>query len=171
MGRTRRNPDEPILIKKYANRRLYDTSRSTYITLDDLCEMVRDQLDFVVQDAKTGEDLTQAVLTQVIVEKESNGSNLLPTTFLKQLIGYYGDQMNTMMLPNYLQTMMDMFVKNQTQFSSQMKDMNSKLSMSNSPMNFFEEMQKQQELLISQAVQFWTEVGKEVGKNVNKPTK
>lgn len=162
MGRTRRNPDEPILIKKYANRRLYDTSRSTYITLDDLCEMVRDNLDFVVQDAKTGEDLTQAVLTQVIVEKESNGSNLLPTSFLKQLIGYYGDQMNTMMLPNYLQTMMDMFVKNQSQFSAQMKDMNAKISAN--PMNFFEEMQKQQQELIKQAMEFWTEVGKNAGK-------
>ncbi len=165
MGRTRRQPDEPILIKKYANRRLYDTSRSTYITLDDLCEMVRDNLDFVVLDAKSGEDLTQAVLTQVIVEKESNGSNLLPTTFLKQLIGYYGDQMNTMMLPNYLQTMMDMFVKNQSQFSTQIKDMNSKLSAN--PMNFFEEMQKQQQDLIKQAMDFWTEVGK----NASKTTK
>lgn len=122
MGRTKHKSGEPILIKKYANRRLYDTSRSTYITLDDLCEMVRDDLDFVVRDAKTQEDLTQAVLTQVIVEKESNGSNLLPTTFLKQLIGYYGDHMNTLMLPSYLQTVMDSFVQNQSKLRSQMQE-------------------------------------------------
>lgn len=165
MGRTRRNPDEPILIKKYANRRLYDTSRSAYITLDDLCEMIRDNLDFVVRDAKTGGDLTQAVLTQVIVEKESNGSNLLPTSFLKQLIGYYGDQMNTLMLPNYLQSMMDSFVENQDKLRAQMTDMNKQL-FGNNPgaYEFFEEMKKQQQALIEQSMQFWTQVGKEINK-------
>lgn len=161
MGRTRRNPDEPILIKKYANRRLYDTSRSTYITLDDLCEMIRDKLDFVVQDAKTGEDLTQAVLTQVIVEKESDGENLLPTSFLKQIIGYYGDQMNTMMLPTYLQTMMDTFVQNQSQMRAQMTDMNKALFTQQTPMAFFEELKKQQQTMMDQAMQFWTKVGKQ----------
>ncbi len=155
MGRTRRNPDEPILIKKYANRRLYDTSRSTYITLDDLCEMIRDKLDFVVQDAKTGEDLTQAVLTQVIVEKEGDGENLLPTSFLKQIIGYYGDQMNTMMLPTYLQTMMDTFAQNQTQMRAQMTDMNKTLFAQQTPMAFFEELKKQQQTMMDQAMQFW----------------
>lgn len=158
MGRTRRNPDEPILIKKYANRRLYDTSRSAYITLDDLCEMVRDKLDFVVQDAKTGEDLTQAVLTQVIVEKEGNGETLLPTSFLKQLIGYYGDQMNTMMLPNYLQTMMDSFVQNQEKMREQMSSMNFPVMTSN-PMEFFEELKKQQEKVLEQTMEFWSQVG------------
>lgn len=155
MGRTRRNPDEPILIKKYANRRLYDTSRSAYITLDDLCEMVRDKLDFIVRDAKTGEDLTQAVLTQVIVEKEGNGETLLPTSFLKQLIGYYGDQMNTMMLPNYLQTMMDSFVQNQEKMREQMTSMNFPLMPAN-PITFFEELKRQQEKVMEQTLQFWT---------------
>lgn len=158
MGRTRRNPDEPILIKKYANRRLYDTSRSAYITLDDLCEMVRDKLDFVVRDAKTGEDLTQAVLTQVIVEKEGSGETLLPTSFLKQLIGYYGDQMNTMMLPNYLQTMMDSFVQNQEKLREQMTNMN--FVVPTTPMEFFDELKKQQEKVLEQTMEFWSQVGK-----------
>jgi polyhydroxyalkanoate synthesis repressor PhaR len=158
MGRTRRNPEDPILIKKYANRRLYDTSRSTYITLDDLCEMIRDKLDFVVLDAKTGEDLTQAVLTQVIVEKEGDGVNLLPTSFLKQVIGYYGDQMNTMMLPSYLQTMMDSFVQNQAQMRAQMTEMN--MQIPQTPFAFFEELKKQQQTVMDQAMQFWTQVGK-----------
>lgn len=165
MGRTRRNPDEPILIKKYANRRLYDTSRSAYITLDDLCEMVRDNLDFVVRDAKTGEDLTQAVLTQVIVEKESGGENLLPTSFLKQLIGYYGDQMNTMMLPNYLQGVMETFVANQEKMRSQMTDMNKQLFGSNpAAFEFFEELKKQQQVLLEQGMQCWAQVGKDISK-------
>lgn len=165
MGRTRRNPDEPILIKKYANRRLYDTSRSAYITLDDLCEMVRDNLDFVVRDAKTSEDLTQAVLTQVIVEKESGGENLLPTSFLKQLIGYYGDQMNTMMLPNYLQNVMNTFVENQDKIREQMTDMN-KQFFGNNPaaFEFFEELKKQQQAFLEQGMQFWAQVGKEISK-------
>lgn len=158
MPRTRHNPEDPILIKKYANRRLYDTSRSQYITLDDLCEMVRDNLDFIVQDAKTGKDLTQAVLTQVIVEKESGGENLLPTSFLKQLIGYYGDQMNTMMLPNYLQNMMDVFVQNQARMQEQMQDVNSQ--MANIPFTFFDEMKKQQQAMLDQTLDFWSSVHK-----------
>ncbi len=162
MARTRHDPNKPILIKKYANRRLYDTSRSQYITLDDLCEMVRDNLDFVVQDAKTGKDLTQAVLTQVIVEKEGQGENLLPTAFLKQLIGYYGDQMNTMMLPTYLQNGMDIFVKNQENLRAQMKEQMSDVNnqMTTLPITFFEEMKKQQQTMIDQTIEFWSSMHK-----------
>ena len=89
MARAKRGQDEPTLIKKYANRRLYDTGRSSYVTLEDLCEMVKEGHDFVVQDAKSGEDLTRSVLTQIIVDQEANGEeNLLPIGFLKNLIGF-----------------------------------------------------------------------------------
>ncbi len=82
-----------ITIKKYANRRLYNTATSSYVTLDHLCQMVKDDVDFVVYDAKTGEDITRAVLTQIIVEEEGKGQNLLPIGFLRQLIGFYGDNL------------------------------------------------------------------------------
>lgn len=114
MGRIRRGPGEPTIIKKYANRRLYDTGRSSYVTLDDLCEMVQEGHDFVVQDAKSGEDLTRSVLTQIIVEQESRGQNLLPTNFLRQLIGFYGDNIQGV-VPNYLEHTLDIFTKNQEQ--------------------------------------------------------
>lgn len=114
MGRTRRGPDEPTIIKKYANRRLYDTGRSSYVTLDDLCEMVQEGHDFVVQDAKSGADLTRSVLTQIIVEQEARGQNLLPINFLRQLIGFYGDNIQSV-VPNYLEHTLDIFTKNQEQ--------------------------------------------------------
>ena len=82
---------DPVIIKKYANRRLYNTDTSTYVTLDDLAAMVRSERDFVVFDAKSGEDLTHAILTQIIVDQESKGQNLLPIRFLRQLIRFYGD--------------------------------------------------------------------------------
>ena len=116
MARTRRGQDEPTVIKKYANRRLYDTGRSSYVTLDDLCEMVKDGMDFVVYDAKTSEDITRSVLTQIIVDQESKegGANLLPVGFLKNLIGFYGDNMQGV-VPNYLEQTLEVFVKNQEQ--------------------------------------------------------
>src|SRR5690606_16966483 len=84
---------QPITIKKYANRRLYNTATSSYVTLDYLCQLVKDGVDFVVYDAKTGEDITRSVLTQIIVEEEAKGTNLLPITFLRQLISLYGDSL------------------------------------------------------------------------------
>lgn len=104
----------PITIKKYANRRLYNTATSSYVTLDHLCQMVKDGLDFVVYDAKTGEDITRSVLTQIIVEEESKGQNLLPISFLRQLIGFYGDNMQWM-VPRYLEYSMQSFSRNQEQ--------------------------------------------------------
>lgn len=104
----------PITIKKYANRRLYNTATSSYVTLDHLCQMVKDGLDFVVYDAKTGDDITRSVLTQIIVEEESKGQNLLPISFLRQLIGFYGDNMQWM-VPRYLEYSMQSFSKNQEQ--------------------------------------------------------
>lgn len=109
--------DKPTVIKKYANRRLYDTGRSSYVTLDDLCTMVKEGRDFVVYDAKSGDDLTRQVLTQIIVEQEGKDGqqNLLPINFLRQLIGFYGDNVQSM-VPNYLEQTMEHFTKNQAQF-------------------------------------------------------
>ncbi|NMM45431.1 polyhydroxyalkanoate synthesis repressor PhaR [Rhodospirillaceae bacterium KN72] len=105
---------QPITIKKYANRRLYNTATSSYVTLDHLSQMVREGIDFAVFDAKTGEDITRAVLTQIIVEEEAkNGQNLLPVSFLRSLIGFYGDNMHSMMLPKYLDMSIRSFTDNQ----------------------------------------------------------
>jgi polyhydroxyalkanoate synthesis repressor PhaR len=102
-----------VTIKKYANRRLYDTESSTYITLDRLAQMVREGREFQVVDAKTGEDITRQVLTQIIVDEESRGSTMLPLNFLKQLIGLYGNSMQTF-VPQYLEAAMDAFQRNQS---------------------------------------------------------
>ena len=104
-----------VTIKKYANRRLYDTESSSYITLDRLAEMVREGREFEVVDAKTGEDITRQVLTQIIVDEEARGSTMLPVNFLKQLIGLYGNSMQGM-VPQYLEAAMDAFQRNQSAF-------------------------------------------------------
>jgi len=107
--------DGQIVIKKYANRRLYNTGTSTYVTLDDLAHMVKRGEDFAVQDAKTGDDITHSVLTQIIFEQESkNGNTLLPISFLRQLISYYGDQMQSF-VPSYLEQSMHAFGEQQAQ--------------------------------------------------------
>jgi polyhydroxyalkanoate synthesis repressor PhaR len=105
----------PVIIKKYANRRLYNTDTSTYVTLEDLAEMVRSERDFVVFDAKTGEDLTHSVLTQIIVEQESRGTNLLPIGFLRQLIRFYGDSMQRL-VPSYLEFSLDSLTRQQEDY-------------------------------------------------------
>lgn len=108
-----------IVIKKYANRRLYNTGTSTYVTLDDLAGMVKRGEDFVVQDAKSGEDITHSVLTQIIFEQESKtGNTLLPISFLRQLISYYGDQMQ-MVVPSFLEHSMQSFAEQQAQMQEQ----------------------------------------------------
>lgn len=103
---------ERVVIQKYANRRLYNKATSSYITLDDLSKMVKDGVDFVVNDAKTGEDITRKVLTQIIFEEEGRGQNLLPVPFLRQLIGFYGDRMQAF-LPSYLELSLESFIKQQ----------------------------------------------------------
>jgi polyhydroxyalkanoate synthesis repressor PhaR len=103
---------QPIVIKKYANRRLYNTAKSSYVTLDHLSQMVRDGQDFVVNDAKTGEDITRSVLAQIIFEEESKGHNMLPANFLRQLIRLYGDTLQGF-VPAYLEASMDTFALNQ----------------------------------------------------------
>lgn len=104
----------PVVIKKYANRRLYNTATSSYVTLEALCQMVKEGTDFTVYDAKTGDDITRSVLTQIIVEEEAKGTNLLPIGFLRQLISFYGDNMQWM-IPAYLEHSMEHLAKNQEQ--------------------------------------------------------
>lgn len=115
MARDADQESRPVIIKKYANRRLYNTDTSTYVTLEDLAEMVRGERDFVVYDAKTGEDLTHSVLTQIIVEQESRGTNLLPIGFLRQLIRFYGDSMQKL-VPSYLEFSLDSLTRQQEQY-------------------------------------------------------
>jgi len=118
MGRKQRAEGEPILIKKYANRRLYNTAASRYVTLDQLAELIQAGEEFVVQDAKTGEDLTHSVLTQIIFDKEGKDKKqMLPLPFLRQLISFYGDRLENM-IPGYLQSAMDALSKNQDKFRS-----------------------------------------------------
>lgn len=111
--------DKPTTIKKYANRRLYNTGTSTYVTLEDLADMVKEGEDFTVVDAKTGEEITRSVLTQIIFEQESKGQNLLPITFLRQLIRFYGDSMQTL-VPTYLDYSIDSLVRDQEKLRAQM---------------------------------------------------
>lgn len=111
---------EAVVIKKYANRRLYNTETSSYITLDLLSQMTREGREFIVVDAKTGEDITHNVLTQIIMEEEQRGKNMLPVNFLRQLIAMYGDSMQAM-VPQYLEASMESFRKNQQQFQEAMK--------------------------------------------------
>jgi polyhydroxyalkanoate synthesis repressor PhaR len=114
---------EKVVIQKYANRRLYNKATSTYITLEDLSTMVKEGVDFVVYDAKTNEDITRKVLTQIIFEEESRGQNLLPIQFLRQLIRFYGDQMQAF-LPSYLELSLDSFMRQQERMRSQFQAMN-----------------------------------------------
>ena len=112
--------DQPTTIKKYANRRLYNTGTSTYVTLEDLATMVKDGEDFLVYDAKTGDDITRSVLAQIIFEQENKaGQNLLPTTFLRQLIRFYGDSMQ-MVVPRYLEQSIDTLTREQEKFRKQL---------------------------------------------------
>jgi len=112
--------DQPTTIKKYANRRLYNTGTSTYVTLEDLASMVKDGEDFLVYDAKSGDDITRQVLAQIIFEQENKaGQNLLPTTFLRQLIRFYGDSMQ-MVVPKYLEQSIDSLTRDQEKFRKQM---------------------------------------------------
>jgi polyhydroxyalkanoate synthesis repressor PhaR len=113
--------EPPVVVKKYANRRLYNTESSSYVTLEDLAAMVRQGRDFVVFDAKSGEDITRGVLTQIIVEQEGKGVNLLPTQFLRQLIGIYGGPVESL-VPHYLEGAMAAFARQQEQLRRAMQD-------------------------------------------------
>jgi polyhydroxyalkanoate synthesis repressor PhaR len=115
-----KNDNEPIIIKKYANRRLYNTAKSSYVTLDHLAQMVRDGQDFVVNDAKTGEDITRGVLAQIIFEEEAKGQTMLPANFLRQLIRLYGDTLQGF-VPGYLEASMETFARNQEAMREQVR--------------------------------------------------
>jgi polyhydroxyalkanoate synthesis repressor PhaR len=152
--------DDPVVIKKYANRRLYNTGTSTYVTLEDLAEMVKKGEDFSVQDAKTGEDITHAVLTQIIFELENkNGQSMLPISFLRQLISFYGDQMQ-MIVPSFLEQSMIAFAKEQERFREQMKTAIGKSPMDmmkiTTPMKAIEEQARRNIEMFQNAMRLFT---------------
>ncbi len=156
--------DNPITIKKYANRRLYNTATSSYVTLDHLCQMVQEGVDFVVYDAKTGEDITRSVLTQIIVEEEAKGHNLLPIKFLRQLIGFYGDSMQWM-VPRYLDHMMEAFSGNQEQMRQSMKEAFGGMF----PFGNLEEMSKQNMVLFENAMKMFAPFQADLKADAAKP--
>jgi polyhydroxyalkanoate synthesis repressor PhaR len=152
--------DDPVVIKKYANRRLYNTGTSTYVTLEDLADMVKRNEEFVVQDAKTGDDITHPVLTQIIFELENkDGQNMLPVPFLRQLIAFYGDQMQAV-VPTFLEQSMIAFSKEQERFREQMKSMIGKapfdLSKMPTPMKALEEQTKRNIEMFQNAMRLFT---------------
>ena len=144
----RDNPTEakPVVVKKYANRRLYNTATSSYVTLEDLAKLIKEGGDFVASDAKTGEDITRSVLTQIIVEQEQKGQNLLPISFLRQLIGFYGDSMQ-FLVPGYLEQAMMSFARNQEQMRK-----NLQATFGIFPFGQFEEVGKQNIALFERAL-------------------
>jgi len=141
---------ERITIKKYANRRLYNTATSSYVTLDHLSQMVKEGVDFAVFDAKSGEDITRSVLTHIIVEEEGKGQNLLPIDFLRHLISFYGDSLQAV-VPNYLDHTMHAFARNQEQMRGAMQDAIGGLS----PFGQFEEMGKQNMAMFENAMKMF----------------
>lgn len=140
-----------VTIKKYANRRLYNTATSSYVTLDHLAQMVKEGTDFAVFDAKSGEDITRSVLTHIIVEEESKGQHLLPISFLRHLISFYGDSLQAV-VPNYLEHSMQAFAHNQEQMRRAVQDAFGGLS----PFGQFEEMGKQNMAIFENAMKIFT---------------
>ena len=151
MSQTSTPETPPIVIKKYANRRLYNTATSSYDTLDDLSSMVKEGGEFVVYDAKSGEDITRSVLTQIIVEEEQKGHNLLPISFLRQLIGFYGDSMQWL-VPRYLEHTMKSFAVNQDQMRKSLQDAFGGLF----PFGGLEEMGKQNMALFEKTMKMFS---------------
>ena len=144
----------PITIKKYANRRLYNTATSQYVTLDHLCQMVKDNVDFVVYDAKSGDDITRSVLTQIIFEEEGKGHNLLPIRFLRQLIGFYGDSLQSV-VPGYLELSMESFSRNQ----ERMRNYLDQTFGATNPFRQFEEMTRQNISYFERAMRMFSPFG------------
>jgi polyhydroxyalkanoate synthesis repressor PhaR len=147
--------NEPVVIKKYANRRLYDTETSAYITLEDLCERVKQGRDFVVRDAKTGHDLTRQVLTQIIFEQESKGSQILPTSFLRSVIRFYDDRMQDV-LQHYLDASMSSFMSNQDRMRSVMGEFSPFKQFDGNPL---EDLTRQNMALFEKAVSMFNPFG------------
>ncbi|MBW8271080.1 polyhydroxyalkanoate synthesis repressor PhaR [Caldovatus aquaticus] len=147
----------PVVVKKYANRRLYNTEASSYVTLEDLARMVRQGREFVVYDAKSGEDITRSVLTQIIVEEESKGQNLLPTAFLRQLIAFYGDSLQSL-VPRYLEFAMAGFARQQEQMRRAMEQTMGGfgLPFPSPPFPSIEEMGKQNMAMLERAMSLFS---------------
>lgn len=144
-----------VTIKKYANRRLYNTATSNYVTLDHLSQMVKEGTEFVVYDAKTGEDITRSVLTQIIVEEESKGGQtMLPVSFLRQLIGFYGDSLQSL-VPRYLEFSMKTFARNQEQMRTYLESVQDTFG-GLFPFGPFEEMGKRNMQMFEQAMSLFT---------------
>ena len=141
--------DKPTIIKKYANRRLYHTGTSTYVTLDDLARMVKEGEDFTVQDAKSGNDITRAVLGQIIFEQENKGQHLLPIAFLRQLIRYYGDSMQAL-VPCYLESSLSAFTRDQEKLRAQMAT-----ALQGDGFELMEEQARRNVEMFSEAMRMW----------------
>ena len=153
-GKKGRKPDDTVIIKKYANRRLYNTATSSYVTLDYLADMVKNGQDFTVYDAKSNEDITHSVLTQIIFEEENKGKNLLPIQFLRQLIKLYGDNLQAF-VPSYLEMSMEAFSRNQDRMRSQMRE-----AFGAAPgYQMFEDMARQNMALFDQAMKMFSPMG------------
>ncbi len=154
--RAKKDQSKPAIVKKYANRRLYNTATSSYVTLDELCLLVRGGKEFVVYDAKTGEDITRSVLTQIILEEDAKGRNLLPISFLRQVIGFYDDSLHAF-LPRYLELSMENFARNQDKMRGYVEQTFGRFF----PVNQFEDMARQNIALMQKATAMFTPFGEE----------
>ena len=157
--------NKSVTIKKYANRRLYNTATSSYVTLDHLAGMVKEGVDFSVFDAKSGEDITRSVLTHIIVEQESKGQNLLPTSFLRHLISFYGDSLQAV-VPRYLEHSMQSFAQNQGNMRDYLQETFGNLS----PFSTFEEMNRQNMAFFESAMKMFSPAGSPGGDRAPAPT-
>ena len=156
---------KPVTIKKYANRRLYNTGTSSYVTLDHLAQMVKEGAEFVVYDAKTGDDITRFVLTQIIVQEESKGQNLLPISFLRHLIRFYGDSLQAL-VPRYLDHTMQTFASNQDHMRQYIQETMGGLSL----FGCIEEMGKQNMVILESAIKMFSTMYQK-GENQPEPAK
>jgi len=156
-GKEARNAGDPIAIKKYANRRLYHTGSSEYVTLEDLAKMVKAGEEFLVSDAKTGEDITRSVLAQIIFEQENKGQNLLPITFMRQLIGLYGDSMQAL-VPQYLDFSLGSLISNQQKLREQFTQ-----ALGQTPFALLEEQTRKNMAVFANALRMLTPFGVATG--------
>ncbi len=152
-----KSEDGRVVIKKYANRRLYNTASSSYVTLEHLSDMVKKGVDFVVYDAKTNEDITRSVLTQIIFEEESRGQNLLPIQFLRQLIRFYGDSMQAL-VPSYLELSLDSFTQQQERMRKQFADTLAMggVGIGKGGLGYFEDQVRQNMMLFDRAMKMFS---------------
>lgn len=164
MARKKRAAGEPIVIKKYANRRLYNTETSSYVTLDELAKLIKTGEDLTVEDAKTGEDLTRTVLTQIILERENKSDTMLPLSFLRQLICFYGDNMQSM-VPAYLDSTMEILSRHQTQLKQAFGDVKPE-----GFMPLFEELARQNMAFLEETMQMAVAANKEDSGQKNQKT-